>query len=140
MIKSFGILLFSSWVNSGLLICMIRFMSDTTSFSTFGNLYGMMCGFLAGTYLPYFMYPETLRKVLFYFPTMQLTSIMRQTNLSVIQEDGNVIGTQLYQMYGVQLVKDGYVVAMREQWSFLLVAMAVVLLLVRIEYQENAQF
>lgn len=140
MLKSFGILLFSSWMNSGLLICMIRFMRDTTSFSTFGNLYGMMCGFLAGTYLPYSMYPETLRKVLFCFPPMQLTSIMRQTNLSVFQEDGNVIGTQLYQMYGVQLVKDGYVVAMREQWSFLLVAMAVVLLLVRIEYQENAQF
>ena len=92
MLKSFGILLFSSCMNSGLLICIIRFIRETTSFSTFGNLYGIMCGFLAGTYLPYSMYPETLRKVLFYFPPMQLTSIMRQTNLSVFQENGNVIG------------------------------------------------
>ena len=137
MLESFGILLFSSCMNSGLLICIIGFMRDTTSFSTFGNLYGMMCGFLAGTYLPYSMYPETLQKVLYYFPPMQLTSIIRQTNLSVLREDGNVIGTQLYQMYGVQFVKGGYVVTMREQWSYLLVAMAVVLLIVRIEYQEN---
>ena len=127
-------------MNSGLLICITRFMRDTTSFSTFGNLYGMMCGFLAGTYLPYAMYPESLQKVLFYFPPMQLTSIMRQMNLSVFTENGNVIGKQLYQMYGVQFLKDGYVVTMREQWSYLLVAMAVILLIVRIEYRENAQF
>ena len=112
-------------------------MRDTTSFSTFGNLYGMLCGFFAGTYLPYSMYPETLRKVLFYFPPMQLTSIIRRTNLSVFIEDGRVIGTQLYQMYGVQFVKGGYVVTMREQWSYLWIAMAVVLFIMRIEYQEN---
>lgn len=140
ILKSFTILLFSSCMNSGLLICITRFMRDTTSFSTFGNLYGMMCGFLAGTYLPYAMYPESLQKVLFYFPPMQLTSIMRQMNLSVFTENGNVIGKQLYQMYGVQFLKDGYVVTMREQWSYLLVAMAVILLIVRIEYRENAQF
>lgn len=137
IMKSFGVLLFSSCMNSGLLIGIIGFMRDTTSFSTFGNLYGMMCGFLAGTYLPYSMYPETLRKVLFYYPPMQFTSIMRQINLSVLQEDGEGIGEQLYQMYGVQLVKDGYIVTMSEQWSNLLIAMAIVLLCVRIEYQEN---
>lgn len=138
MFKCFGILLFSSCMNSGLLICIIRFMRDTTSFSTFGNLYGMLCGFFAGTYLPYSMYPETLRKILFYFPPMQLTSIIRRTNLSVFIEDGRVIGTQLYQMYGVQFVKGGYVVTMREQWSYLWIAMAVVLFIMRIEYRENA--
>ena len=50
--KSVGTVFFSSCMNSGLLLCVIKFMKDTTSFSTFGNLYGMMCGFLAGTYLP----------------------------------------------------------------------------------------
>jgi len=136
ILKSFEILLFSSCMNSGLLICIIRFMRDTTSFSTFGNLYGMMCGFLAGTYLPYSMYPETLRKVLFYFPPMQLTSLIRQTNLAVMKEGGKVVGTYLYQLYGVKLIKDGCAVTMRGQWSYLFIALAVVLFAVRIEYQE----
>ena len=58
--------------------------------------------------------------------------------MSVFIEDGRVIGTQLYQMYGVQFVKGGYVVTMREQWSYLWIAMAVVLFIMRIEYRENA--
>lgn len=139
MIKSAGILFFSSCMNSGLLMCMIRFMKDTASFSTFGNLYGMMCGFLAGSYLPFSMYPEMLRMVLFYFPPIQLTSIIRQNDLFVLTEDGKVIGKQLYEMYGVQFVKNGHVVTLREQWSYLLVAMAVVLVAIRAEYRENSE-
>ena len=126
-------------MNSGMLMCMIRFMKDTASFSTFGNLYGMMCGFLAGCYLPFSMYPETLRKVLFYFPPMQLTSIIRQNDLSVLSENGKVIGKQFYPMYGVQFVKSGHVVTTSEQWSYLLVAMAVVLVVIRVEYRENSE-
>ena len=138
-LRNFMIQFFSSCMNSGLLMCIIRIMKDTASFSTFGNLYGMICGFLAGSYLLFSMYPETLRKVLFYFPPMQLTSIFRQNGLSVLTEDGKVIGKQLYQMYGVQFVKNGHIVTLREQWSYLLVALAVVLFAVRVEYRETPQ-
>ena len=65
-LKCIATILFSSGMNAGLLLCVMKFMKDTTSFSTFGNLYGMMCGFLAGTYLPYAMYPQKLRSILFY--------------------------------------------------------------------------
>lgn len=136
-LKSISTLLFSSCMNSGMLLCLVRFMKDTTSFSTFGNLYGMMCGFLAGTYLPYAMYPERLRRVLFYFPPMQLTSIIRQLYLSVYKENGHLIGRQLYEPYGVILKKSGELITMSEQWSYLLLAMAAVLVFIRIEYREE---
>ena len=137
LFRSIGTVFFSSCMNSGLLLCMIRFMKDTTSFSTFGNLYGLLCGFLSGTYLPYTMYPENLRNILFYFPPMQLTSVLRQLCLSGYEVEGNLVGEQLYEAYGVTLMREGTLITMRQQWSYLLLTMAVVLLLVRIEYRED---
>lgn len=136
LLKSIGTIGFSSCMNSGLLLCMIRFMKDTTSFSTFGNLYGMMCGFLAGTYLPYAMYPQRMRTILFYFPPMQLTSVIRQVCLAGYKEGGNVIGQQLYEAYGVTLLKEGVAIPMRQKWSYLVFSLAVVVVLVRMEYGE----
>ena len=83
------------------------------------------------------MYPEKLRKILFYFPPMQLTSIMRQLYLSVYKEGGNVIGEALYQPYGVVLMKGNQIISMREQWSYLILSLAVVLLLIRFEYRKE---
>lgn len=137
LIKSIGTIFFSSVMNSGLLLCIMKFMKDTTSFSTFGNLYGMMCGFLAGSYLPYTMYPEYLRNILFYFPPMQLTSIIRQLYLSVYTEGVTAIGDVLYKPYGVILTKGNRIITMREQWSYLIFALAIVLLIIRLEYMED---
>lgn len=137
LIKSIGIIFFSSCMNSGLLLCIMKFMKDTTSFSTFGNLYGMMCGFLAGSYLPYTMYPERLRNILFYFPPMQLTSIIRQIFLSVYTDGGVAIGEPLYKQYGVILTKGNRIITLREQWSYLIFALAVVLLIIRLEHMED---
>lgn len=137
LIKSIGTIFFSSCMNSGLLLCIMKFMKDTTSFSTFGNLYGMMCGFLAGSYLPYTMYPERLRNILFYFPPMQLTSIIRQLFLSVYTDGAIAIGEPLYKLYGVILTKGNRIITLREQWSYLIFALAVVLLIIRLEYMED---
>lgn len=137
LIKSIGTIFFSSCMNSGLLLCIMKFMKDTTSFSTFGNLYGMMCGFLAAAYLPYTMYPEYLRNILFYFPPMQLTSIIRQLYLSVYTEGVTAIGDVLYKPYGVILTKGNRIITMREQWSYLIFALAIVLLIIRLEYMED---
>lgn len=137
LMKSIGTLFFSSCMNSGLLLCIMKFMKDVTSFSTFGNLYGMMCGFLAGSYLPYTMYPERLRNILFYFPPMQLTSIIRQIFLSVYTDGAITIGEPLYKLYGVILTKGNRIITLREQWSYLIFALAVVLLIIRLEYMED---
>lgn len=135
-LECIGTIAFASCMNAGLLLCVMKFMKDTTSFSTFGNLYGMLCGFLAGTYLPYVMYPQRLRNVLFYFPPMQLTSMMRQIYLSVFAKGDELIGESLYQSYGITLMKGGEIITMKEQWSILLFALVIVLLIIRIEYRE----
>lgn len=137
LLKSIATILFSSCMNSGLLMCVKKYMKDTTSFSTFGNLYGMMCGFLAGTYLPYAMYPVSLQNLLFYFPPMQLTSIIRQIYLSVYTKGDTVIGEALYQPYGVTLKSGKNIITMQQQWSYLIFALAIILLVIRIEYREN---
>lgn len=136
-LECIGTIAFASCMNAGLLLCVMKFMKDTTSFSTFGNLYGMLCGFLAGTYLPYAMYPQRLRNVLFYFPPMQLTSMMRQINLSVFTNGDELIGEFLYQSYGITLMKGGEIITMKEQWSILLFALVIVLLIIRVEYRET---
>lgn len=137
LMKSIGTIFFSSCMNSGLLMCIMKFIKDTTSFSTFGNLYGMMCGFLAGSYLPYAMYPKRLRNILFYFPPMQLTSIIRQLCLSVYTEGERAIGEPLYETFGVILTKGNRLITQREQWSYLIFALAIVLLILRMEYKEE---
>ncbi|WP_066714222.1 hypothetical protein [Clostridium sp. Marseille-P299] len=137
LMKSIGTIFFSSCMNSGLLMCIMKFIKDTTSFSTFGNLYGMMCGFLAGAYLPYTMYPKGLRNILFYFPPMQLTSIIRQLYLSVYMEGERTIGEPLYETFGVILTKGNRLITQREQWSYLIFALAIVLLILRMEYKEE---
>lgn len=137
LMKSIGTIFFSSCMNSGLLMCIMKFIKDTTSFSTFGNLYGMMCGFLAGSYLPYAMYPKRLRNILFYFPPMQLTSIIRQLYLSVYTEGERAIGEPLYETFGVILTKGNRLITQREQWSYLIFALAIVLLILRMEYKEE---
>lgn len=67
---------------------------------------------------------------------MQLTSVIRQVCLAGYKEGGNVIGQQLYEAYGVTLLKEGVAIPMRQQWSYLVFSLAVVVVLVRMEYGE----
>lgn len=135
--KGAGILFFSSCMNGGILLCMIRYMKDTASFSTFGNLYGMVCGFLAGAYLPYGVYPKYLREILYYFPPLQLTSMIRRICLADMQDGTRKIGLSLYRYFGVELVSKEEIVTVREQWSYLIFTLILVFLLILIEYREQ---
>lgn len=141
MLDIIGVVFSCSVINSGILLCIMKFIKNTTAFSTFGNLYGMMSGFLAGCYLPYTMYPETLRRVLYYFPPMHLTSIMRQLYLRdlsdvIIGRGPGEMKNMLLQLYGVNLVKDGVVISTRQQWSFLIFSIALILIILRMSYLE----
>lgn len=123
-----------SIINSGLMMCFIQFIKDTTTFSTFGNLYGMMIGFLAGTYLPYQLYPKRLQSILFYFPPMQLTSILRRLCFNDLSEtlfggkQGD-LATELFKTYGVTLYHGEHMLVQRQQWAILCYAMAAILIL-----------
>lgn len=136
------ILLISSILNSELLLCMITFIKDTTSFSTFGNLYGMLAGFLAGTYLPYDLYPEKLKQILFYYPPTHLTSFMRQIFLKDFEScvripQAEKFCSSLYQIYGVHLTYHQNLCDIRQHLLVLVISFAVMLLFLGIVHREN---
>lgn len=107
----------SSIVNVGIILFITRFIKDTTTFSTFGNLYGTVTGFLAGAYLPFSIYPDWLKGILFYYPPTQLTSILRQFYLKNME--GTKEQTKLLTSLGVYLEANGRTYRMIEQWWFI---------------------
>lgn len=135
------LLLLCSVINSEILLCFIAFIKDTTTFSTFGNLYGMLAGFLAGTYLPYHLYPERLKQTLYYYPPMHLTSVVRQLFLTSLQqqepmEQAGIYDT-LFQTYGVRLYRDGSMVGIRQQYILLLMSFACMLCFLGVVHNER---
>lgn len=139
LFQTIWVVLLASTINSGILLCIMRGIKNTTSFSTFGNLYGMMIGFLAGAYFPYNMYPKGLRELLFYFPPSHLTSLLRQLYLEKIEKIMVADGlsgrkVKLFEEFGVLLSKDGVVVSTREQWSILILSLAILLLVIKLAY------
>ena len=132
-LKILMIIMFSSCVNSGILLCFAHKLKSTTTFSTFANLYGTVIGFLAGAYLPYYFYPAWMKSILLWFPPTQLTSIIRREYISIANnwvENGNnpdFLGT-VYQNFGVELIHNSRNLSVLQQWSILILALAVILL------------
>lgn len=132
-LKILMIIMFSSCVNSGILLCFAHKLKSTTTFSTFANLYGTVIGFLAGAYLPYYFYPAWMKSILLWFPPTQLTSIIRREYISIANnwvENGNnpdFLGT-VYQNFGVELIHNSRILSVLQQWSILILALAVILL------------
>lgn len=125
------ILLFSSCMNSGILLCFARGIKNTTTFSTFANLYGTVIGFLAGAYLPYYFYPSWLKSILLWFPPTQITSILRREYIGMFQGltgESRGITKMIYQNFGVELQVKNHVLAVSQQWSVLVITMAILLL------------
>ena len=132
-LKILMIIMFSSCVNSGILLCFAHKLKSTTTFSTFANLYGTVIGFLAGAYLPYYFYPAWMKSILLWFPPTQLTSIIRREYISIANnwvENGknpDFLGT-VYQNFGVELIHNSRILSVLQQWSILILALAVILL------------
>ena len=134
----------SSILNSELLLCLITFIKDTTTFSTFGNLYGMLAGFLAGTYLPYSLYPKRLKEILFYYPPTHLTSFMRQIFLSNYETNlktpyANEISNKLYEIYGIHLFYHNSRCSLKLQFSILIFSFACMLFLLGCIHRESSK-
>lgn len=139
LIRCLLVLFVSSILNSQLLLCLVTFIKDTTTFSTFGNLYGMLAGFLAGTYLPYDLYPTRLKQVLIYYPPTHLTSFLRQCFLEGFQQsskNGKELCQSLYQIYGVRLIYKNQICEMNQHILFLLMAFSILLLFLGIVHRE----
>lgn len=136
------LVLISSIINSEILFCLIVFIKDTTSFSTFGNLYGMLAGFLAGTYLPYDLYPDQLKSALYYYPPTHLTSFMRQLMLKnfekkVTFEYADELMKSLKQIYGVSLNYKGVICSFTQQCVLLCSSFAILLFFLGIIHRES---
>lgn len=68
----------SAVLSNLLLFSAACFLKTSTSFSAFGNLYGVVIGFLTGVYIPYGYYPENIQKGVSFFPMAQTTCMMRE--------------------------------------------------------------
>jgi len=139
--KALLLVLVSSVLNSELLFCLIVFIKDTTSFSTFGNLYGMLAGFLAGTYLPYELYPDQLKKVLYYYPPTHLTSMMRHLFLVKFEDQlefayADELVRSLKQIYGVSLKYKGVLCTFGQQCILLCASFTILLFFLGIIHRE----
>lgn len=126
------IVLISSFINSGILLIVAKYIKNTASFLTFVNLYGTVIGFLAGTYLPNSFYPEWLRKILFYYPPTHLNSILRQEYMTEISSrlylnTDKIMLEQLFNNMGVFLKQDHVNVPLTKQWAFLILTAAILL-------------
>lgn len=141
--KILMIMIFSSCINSGILLCFAHKLKSTTTFSTFANLYGTVIGFLAGAYLPYYFYPDWMKSMLLWFPPTQLTSIIRREYISVAEnwaDSRNRPGflKAVYENFGVELMHQNRTLSVPEQWSILILALAVILLFLWVCSYEKA--
>ncbi len=87
ILKCLGCIFLSSYISSCMLIAFSYMFKKMTTFASFGNLFGVMLGFLSGVYIPIGYYPETIQNGIFVFPISTITSLFRKifTNESLTQ-------------------------------------------------------
>lgn len=133
MLQILMVTLCSSWLNAGILLCLAKNLQNTTTFSTFANLYGTVIGFLSGSYLPYYFYPEWLTPILFWYPPTQITSILRQIYVDTLLpsmgygENADTLN-RLFKELGIYLMRDHAVLTIPQQCSILLMGFAGILM------------
>lgn len=77
----------SAVINSAIVLIFAKSVNTVGAFLTFANLYGTLVGFLAGSYLPYYFYPQWLKKAALFYPPFQLVSVCRQFAVENIKAD-----------------------------------------------------
>ncbi len=77
ILQCMGYLLLASYISALLLMVCSYFFKKMTSFAGFGNLFGVIIGFLTGVYIPIGYYPEMVQSVVFLFPLGSMTSSFR---------------------------------------------------------------
>lgn len=85
------ILLIACCLSSLMLYLVSLPFKSMTSFTSFGNLFGVMIGFLTGVYIPIGYYPQVIQNGIFAFPLSLTTSLLRNimTNSSLTTMTSN---------------------------------------------------
>lgn len=112
------ILILSSMISAiELFTCSLLFHS-MTSFSSFGNLFGVIIGFFTGVYIPIGYYPEVIENILFLFPQALTTSLFRHiiadSTLSAISSSVQ-IKEAIETMFGLSVKINGFTLVRNEQ-------------------------
>lgn len=123
--------------NALMFLCFSFFIGHSTTFSTFANLFGTICGFLAGVYLPFSLYPELLQRILLKFYPLQMTSLLRQLSIQGIdekigRETGVKVSSEVKKLLGIVVDKQGSIMSVEKQWSVILFSYAALLALITI--------
>ena len=132
----------SSCVNAGILLCLSKNLKNTTTFSTFANLYGTVIGFLSGCYLPYYFYPKWLTPILFWYPPTQITSILRQTYVDTLLPFLKSGANEQYlnkflEDFGIHITRNEAVLTISQQYSIIIMVMAGLLLFLWVSCGED---
>lgn len=117
----------------------LKTMSAFTGFST---LVGTLIGFLAGIYVPIGAFLSYLQKVMIFFPTTQVTVLLRK----IVMEDvllplQDLLPADTYQQLlttlGVQLKWDNQVLSNQFSWIYLLIFTVILLVGVLLKNRER---
>lgn len=117
----------------------LKTMSAFTGFST---LVGTLIGFLAGIYVPIGALPSYLQKIMIFFPTTQVTVLLRE----IVMEDvllplQDLLPADTYQQLlttlGVQLKWDNQVLSNQFSWIYLLIFTVILLVGVLLKNRER---
>lgn len=117
----------------------LKTMSAFTGFST---LVGTLIGFLAGIYVPIGALPSYLQKIMIFFPTTQVTVLLRK----IVMEDvllplQDLLPADTYQQLlttlGVQLKWDNQILSNQFSWIYLLVFTVILLVAVLLKNRER---
>ncbi|MDO5520066.1 MAG: hypothetical protein Q4G58_06200 [bacterium] len=130
---------FASLINAAVLYILTDWIESKADFSSFANLYGTIIGFLAGAYLPYFFYGSWIRRLLFFLPATQMTSIFRQLVLtdllSGLRPDLNVSQIEHFKRsFGIYLKDLTETDTVESQFQYQLLVVELLLLLACIFY------
>lgn len=83
LLKTLGLILYSCFASSALVLFMVSFFKSTTAFSTASTIIGTMIGFLTGIYLPIGNLPDGVQWIVKVFPVSHAASLLRR----VMMED-----------------------------------------------------
>lgn len=76
-IKSVGMILLVTLANSAMIFFIISFIKSLNAFGTFNTIVGTLIGFVAGIYMPIFLYPSAIQLLIKLIPVSHAASLFR---------------------------------------------------------------
>lgn len=82
-----GMILFTSFVNTSMMLLLVSFFKTINAFTTASTILGTLIGFITGIYLPIGMYPNAVQMVIKCFPASHAAVLFRKLMMAEVMED-----------------------------------------------------